>query len=176
MAKEDFYKGKWEGIRHAQAQNAYNRDKAKAARDATKHQVLDSKKKVVGGVKQTTESHLMAKKERQAMEIHMNHERSEAIRRQKAEAKARQDALEQARLDKYRQDYENRVAQEEMLRSRTEALVGQMEKEEMELIQRLQNTQTVQRRAYEELENALGATTQKSPPTSGAKNWPHVGI
>lgn len=22
MAKEDFYKGKWEGIRHAQAQNA----------------------------------------------------------------------------------------------------------------------------------------------------------
>merc|ERR1719253_894748 len=30
MAKEDFYKGKWEGIRQAQAQNAYNRDKAKA--------------------------------------------------------------------------------------------------------------------------------------------------
>ena len=36
-----------------------------------------------------------------------------------------------------------------------------MEKEEMELIQRLQNTQTVQRNAYEELENALGQTSQQ---------------
>merc|ERR1719162_1062430 len=47
MAKEDFYKGKWEGIRHAQAQNAYNRDKARAQRDNTKHQLLDGKKKIV---------------------------------------------------------------------------------------------------------------------------------
>ena len=55
MAKEDFYKGKWEGIRHAQAQNAYNRDKAKSARDATKTGLLDTKKKVVNSVKQSTE-------------------------------------------------------------------------------------------------------------------------
>jgi len=40
--------------------------------------------------------------------------------RQKAEAKARQDREEQERLEKFRADYENRVAQEEMLRSRTE--------------------------------------------------------
>ena len=52
-------------------------------------------------------------------------------------------------ISRFHDDYENRVAQEEMLRGRTEALVAQMEKEEMELIQRLQNTQTVQRRAYE---------------------------
>ncbi len=63
------------------------------------------------------------------------------------------------RLQKYREDYENRVAQEEMLRARTEALVSQMEREEMELIQRLQNTQTVQRKAYEELEGALGSSS-----------------
>ena len=49
-----------------------------------------------------------------------------------------------------------------MLRSRTEALVAQMEREEMELIQRLQNTQTVQRRAYEELETALGTEDEKA--------------
>jgi hypothetical protein len=35
-----------------------------------------------------------------------------------------------------------------------------MEKEEMELIQRLQNTQTVQRSAYEELETALGSSSK----------------
>jgi len=48
-----------------------------------------------------------------------------------------------------------------------------MEKEEMELIQRLQNTQTVQRRAYEELEGALGSTTQRAEsakPMAGSPN------
>ena len=39
-----------------------------------------------------------------------------------------------------------------MLRARTDALVAKMEREEMELIQRLQNTQTVQKNAYDELE------------------------
>jgi len=164
LAKEDFYKGKWEGIRHAQAQNAYQRDKAKAARDATKHQVLDNKKKVVDKVKDSTQSHLLVKRERQAAEMQCNHERSEAIRRQKADAKARVEREKEEKLRKFRNDYENRVSQEEMLRSRTEALVSQMEQEEMELIQRLQNTQTVQRRAYEELESALGATAPTQKP------------
>ena len=59
-------------------------------------------------------------------------------------------------------DYESRVAQEEMLKERTDAFVARMEKEEMELIQRLQNTQTVQRNAYEELEAALGSSSSQS--------------
>lgn len=172
MAKEDFYKGKWEGIRHAQAQNAYNRDKAKATRDATKTQLNDSKKRVVENVKASSQDHLLQKKERQAVEMQSNTDRSEAIRRQKAEAKARVEREQEVRLQKYRADYENRVGQEEMLRSRTEALVAQMEKEEMELIQRLQNTQTVQRRAYEDLENALSTTarTGQSPKSPAVEN------
>jgi hypothetical protein len=34
-----------------------------------------------------------------------------------------------------------------------------MEQEELELIQRLQNTQMMQKAAYEDLENALGTTS-----------------
>ena len=45
-----------------------------------------------------------------------------------------------AQLEKYREDYEARAAQEEMLRARTDALVAKMEKEEMELIQRRHGT------------------------------------
>lgn len=160
MAKEDFYKGKWEGIRHAQAQNAYNRDKAKATRDATEKQLIDTKKRIVGEVKAQSHQFLLDKRERQAREEALNAARSDAIRRQRAEAKARVEAEKNAKLNKYRAEYENRVGQEELLRSRTEALVAQMEREEMELIQRLQNTQTVQRRAYEELEGALASTTK----------------
>merc|ERR1712151_705572 len=42
-AKEHFYKAKWESIRAAQTQNTYNRDKAKAVRDATRTGLLDAR-------------------------------------------------------------------------------------------------------------------------------------
>merc|ERR1712151_532601 len=79
----------------------------------------------------------------------------------KEEAKRKMEEDRLAQLDKFREDYEARTAQEELLRARTDSLVAKMEKEEMELIQRLQNTQTVQRNAYEELEAALGQTSQQ---------------
>merc|ERR1719271_837768 len=90
----------------------------------------------------------------------MNEQRAQYIKQQKEESKARLEQEKQSRLLQYQQDYESRVTEEEMLRARTEALVAKMEKEEMELISRLQNTQTVQRSAYEELESALGATSK----------------
>merc|ERR1719238_1733063 len=69
----------------------------------------------------------------------MNEQRAEYIKRQKEEAKARLEQERQTKLIQYQRDYENRVAEEEMLRARTEALVAKMEKEEMELIARLEN-------------------------------------
>merc|ERR1719190_128082 len=83
------------------------------------------------------------------------------IKQRKEEAKRRMEEERLQQLEKFREDYEARAAQEELLRARTDALVAKMEKEEMELIQRLQNTQTVQRNAYEELESALGQTSQQ---------------
>merc|ERR1719387_1874074 len=78
-----------------------------------------------------------------------------------------------SKLEQNHEDYEARIAQEEMLLQRTNALVAKMEKEEMELIQRLQNTQTVQRNAYEELEAALGTTGQSlSKSGSAAGGYP----
>merc|ERR550514_2585116 len=94
----------------------------------------------------------------------MNEQRTQYIKQQKEEAKARMEEEKKARLAQYQQDYERRVSEEEMLRARTEALVAKMEKEEMELISRLQNTQTVQRSAYEELEAALGSTARGTSP------------
>ena len=81
----------------------YNRDRAKASRDATKMQVVSSKKEQVTQLKEQSNAHLMAKKERQAMEVQANQERSDAIRRQKAEAKARVEREQEEKLQKYRQ-------------------------------------------------------------------------
>ena len=51
--------------------------------------------------------------------------------------------------------HEDRVGNEEMIRQQKEEEVMQMEKLEMELIKKLQNTQAIQKEAYQELEKAL---------------------
>merc|ERR1711920_1175907 len=160
-AKEQFYKAKWESIRSAQAQNQQNRDKAKAVREATRCNLLDARADNAAETKQQSQQRLLQKKEREQAERDANMQRSNMIKMKKEEAKRRLEEDRLAQLEKFREDYEARAAQEELLRARTDALVAKMEKEEMGLIQRLQNTQTVQRNAYEQLENALGQTSQQ---------------
>jgi len=161
MAKEQFYKNKWESIRAAQAQNQNNREKGKAVRDATRNGLQQSRSVNATKTKQQSQQFLEQKKQREASERQANTERGNLIRQRKEEAKRRLEEDRFAQLEKFREDYEARAAQEELLRSRTDALVAKMEEEERELIQRLQNTQAVQRNSYEELEAALGQTSQQ---------------
>jgi len=173
-AKESFYKNKWESIRTAQAQNAYQRDTMRKNREEVLKAHHDAKQAYVSNAKMASQQNLMEKKQRQAAEKQLNEQRTQYIKKQKDDAKRRLESEQQAKLLQYRQEYEARIAEEEMLRARTEALVGQMEKEEMELIQRLQNTQTVQRNAFEELESALGTTSQsrRPGPKAGKRSEP----
>lgn len=53
-------------------------------------------------------------------------------------------------------DHVGKCQEEESLRQMKMEEVAQMEKLEMELIKRLQNTQAIQKEAYLELERALG--------------------
>jgi hypothetical protein len=163
IAKEQFYKNKWESIRNAQSHNAHMREQNRSGKAEGAKAHLSAKKAYVHNSKMISREALMEKKGRMANEKAMNEQRTQYIKEQKEEAKARLEAEKQARLLQFQQDYEARVAEEEMLRARTEALVAKMEKEEMELIARLQNTQTVQRSAYEELEAALGSTAASRP-------------
>jgi hypothetical protein len=161
VAKEQFYKAKWESIRSAQKANGDNRERAKAIREATRSGALEQRQENAQKTKNASQQLLMQKKTREAGERQTNMERSNLIKQKKEEARRRLEEDRLSQLEKFREDYEARAAQEEMLRARTDALVAKMEKEEMELIQRLQNTQTVQRNAYEELEAALGTTAQQ---------------
>jgi hypothetical protein len=168
-AKEQFYKAKWESIRSAQKNNGDNREKAKAIREATRAGLLDQRYENAQRTKNESQQFLMQKKTREAADRQGNTERMNLIKQKKEEAKRRLEEDRLNQLEKFREDYEARTAQEEMLRARTDALVAKMEKEEMELIQRLQNTQTVQRNAYEELEQALGTTSQQMSSNSMGK-------
>merc|ERR1712151_1383687 len=124
----------------------------------------------MGTTKEQSQFNLQQKKERETAERQQNIDRSAYLKARKEDAKRKLEEDRLAQLDKFREDYEARTAQEEMLRARTDALVARMEKEEMELITRLQNTQNVQRSAYEELEAALGHTSHQissSPRQAG---------
>jgi hypothetical protein len=175
-AKEQFYKAKWESIREAQKQNGANREKAKAVREATRGGLLEQRQENAQKTKNQSQQYLLQKKQREASERQANIERGNLIKQKKDEAKRRLEEDRLAQLEKFREDYEARTSQEEMLRTRTDALVAKMEREEMELIQRLQNTQSVQRNAYEELEAALGQTAQQvsSNRSTGKGNEPRT--
>jgi len=173
VAKENFYKQKWESIRAAQAQNAMSRDKARALRDQTRQGMMEQKHANARNTKEQSQQLLLQKKERESTERQANVERSAYLKARKEDAKRRLEEDRLAQLEKFREDYEARTAQEELLRARTDALVAKMEKEEMELIQRLQNTQNVQKNAYEELEAALGQTSQQI--SSSTRNFPGGG-
>jgi len=160
-AKENFYKAKWESIRSAQVQNAKVRENAKATRDQSRMGLLELRTGNAQNTKAQSQLNLQQKKEREATEKQSNADRSAYLKARKEDAKRKLEEDRLAQLDKFREDYEARTAQEEMLRARTDALVARMEKEEMELITRLQNTQNVQRSAYEELEAALGQTSHQ---------------
>lgn len=167
-AKEEFYREKWNSIRQAQNQNSHNRDRARAVREATKQGLMDARTANANRTKQQSHEFLLQKKEREASQRQANVDRGNAIKMKKEEAKRKLEEDKLAQLERFREDYEARTAQEELVRARTDALVAKMEKEEMEVIQRLQNTQSLQRSAYEELEVALGQTAQQ--PSSSVRN------
>ena len=74
------------------------------------------------------------------------------------ERKRREDAEKKMRA---RSELIRKIMEENERRLFIENEVAQMEREELELIQRLQNTQLAQKTAYDDLENAL---------SSGSKN------
>ena len=77
------------------------------------------------------------------------------IKNQHREAEERKRKFEKARQEKARLENEKKIEEENKMRRIREDEVARMEQEELELIQRLQNTQLLQKSAYEELENAL---------------------
>lgn len=166
--KEEYYSNKWKSIRDAQTMNKQVRDVSRAALVERSAAMLDQKHGNAQAVKHQSQQHLLQKKEREAHERQDRSTRSASIKNRKLEAKKKMEEDRQIMVEKGRCDYEARISQEDMLRARTDALVARMEREEMELIQRLQNTQLVQKNAYEELEGALGAaSTQISTSARG---------
>jgi len=95
-----------------------------------------------------------------------NKEVTRTIKEQERLMKERRVKLEEEKRQKARADLERKIREETRLRQEREDGIARMEQEEMELIQRLTNTQMLQKSAYEDLELALSGQVevpQQSP-------------
>merc|ERR1719478_1833419 len=98
LAKEKFYRDKWESVKQAQSANAYARDKAKHQMEAVKRAMAASKAAQVQAVKQVAQDHLLQKKEREANEAETNRHRATMIKRQKEEGQKIREVAKQEKL------------------------------------------------------------------------------
>ncbi|EEQ97737.1 conserved hypothetical protein [Perkinsus marinus ATCC 50983] len=166
LAREEMHKKQRQATEAIQVRNASLKDKSRQQREASKSAVLETKRYLV---REGREEQMKLQRQRQEEWMRdrgLNTTRVTAIRNQKENARKKIEEEKLRKLENSRIEYENKVQQEEAIRSRTESLVSAMEREEMELIQRLQNTQNIQRSAYQELENALGKSSRSPLATS----------
>ncbi|RHY10198.1 hypothetical protein DYB37_001315 [Aphanomyces astaci] len=120
-------------------------------------QILDQKRSDAQQLKEDKQ------KWRQFTEHKKRLELEEAVRRREDVLK-QENQLKRARQAK-QERADNIIRREEQAFLDKEVEVQEMERLEMELIQRLRNTQHLQKQAYEELENALGGTNSPSLTT-----------
>ena len=104
----------------------------------------------------------MIKSQNDAKKRHMqfkheqeNRMKNQIIKQQKHVANVKIEQDKNRRLYQVKKNVDEKVIDEDLKRAHKEEEVMQMEKLEMELIKKLQNTQAIQKDAYAELERAL---------------------
>lgn len=164
--KEKFYRNKWESNFNQAQQNKFNAQRGRAAREDTRRQNMETKRQTAGAMKERARDMEHEKAIAQKTDVEQARLRAQMIKDSKNQSRARLEQERKARADKFQSDYDARITQEQMMQSKTESIVAQMEKEEMDLISRLQNTQMMQREAYKELEEAIGDSRDALPMAS----------
>ncbi|ETV66129.1 hypothetical protein H257_17290 [Aphanomyces astaci] len=128
-------------------------------------QILDQKRSDAQQLKEDKQKWRQFTEQKKRLELEEAVRRREDVLKQENQLKRARQAkqMEVERANKERAD--NIIRREEQAFLDKEVEVQEMERLEMELIQRLRNTQHLQKQAYEELENALGGTNSPSLTT-----------
>ena len=100
-------------------------------------------------------------------------QRTEAIKQERRDAKRRVDEERISRLQSIRREYQERLIQEEKKRLQAEELVSRLEKEEMELIGRLQKSHEEQARIKEDFRSLKTAPVTPAQSRSRGSPLPH---
>jgi len=144
-----------EVTRKAQESRFVQKQRDKAKRQKAQAEIIKAKQSDVSKIRQKRRSNEIekqrqrqAQQETNAFNVQVVSQHHQKMRRDKERRRQEQSARNDA-------DYKVKVNDEETKTKKKETEVQSMEKEEMELIQRLQNAQMLQKEAYEQLESAL---------------------
>lgn len=141
-----------------QQANAAQRERDKRARDEARRRQTEAKRRDVLRAKQ---EHALAAEQRRHYDEEQqeyNIQRSQQVRREQQQSRERRRLEQQRRLEETHSNYDARVAEEERKREAFAAKVAELEREERELINRLQQTHAQQQSVCQELDAALSAT------------------
>ena len=134
----------------------------KILKEQSKQAKLSSREELVKKLKDEVLMIKLARKENQNvidqnknLELLEKTTMTQSIKNQQREAEEKRRRLEEERKAKVRAELERKIEEENLRKQQKEDEIARMEQEELELIQRLQNPQMLQRSAYEELELAM---------------------
>ena len=124
-------------------------------------------------VKQQSYHNDLRKQEFLKEHVAKNQEKKAVVRMQEDIAQQKLKLLKDKKLQEFKQNYEQRIQGEMERVKQREKELANMEKEEGELIKKLQNTQQMQKHAFSELESAIkyqgGKISPKSSVSGGFK-------
>jgi hypothetical protein len=165
-----------------QQRNAYLREIAKANRHSSIKQVQQTKIQAAVETKAVIRKTAAQKLREEENERFEASRRTDIIRRERIESKRRIEEEKTQRLRRFQKEFENRLADEQKQKEKAQAILAQLEREEMELIKRLQRAQREQSIVYEEVNSTLPSTpipSGKSSPSilmSSSRASPRVGF
>jgi len=147
-----------EEISLIQQRNAYLRDVSKANRESSIKQVQQAKVRSAIEMKSTIRTTATQRLHEEANERLAASRRTDMIRQERIESKRRIQEEKCLRLRQYQKEFETRLLDEEKQKLKAESVLSQLEREEMELIKRLERAQKHQSIMYEELNSTLPST------------------
>jgi hypothetical protein len=130
-------------------------ESSRRTREKNMQEVYNRKREEVQRARQERQMNRVEVRTQQAEEYQQKMEIRSTVKKREEDIRIAREA-ERQRIDQVNKEmYEKRVHEKMLATRRKEKEVSKMEKMEMQLIQKLKNTQQLQQRAFYELENAL---------------------
>jgi len=136
-------------------ENIRKDEEARRARAIKMEDIFRSKRSQVEEVRQQRQENRAEVKLQQQQLIQMKQEKRALIKEHEDELRLMREQSKKELEEKNEAAYLNRVKREHTIAKRRERQVQKMEKMEMQLIQKLKNTQDIQQKAFQELDGAL---------------------
>eukprot|EP00919_Chromeraceae_sp_WS-2016_P047961 GHVR01113604.1.p1 GENE.GHVR01113604.1~~GHVR01113604.1.p1 ORF type:complete len:220 (-),score=46.86 GHVR01113604.1:155-814(-) len=159
-AKEQYYVQKRDYLCNAQRQTAIIREQTRASRAASKNALVDHRVTSAREIKDISVQQTTEQRDKELMELQHKTRNANLLRQNKENARRKIQDIQNFKINSGKCEYYSRVESEHEMYRKTSDLVAEMEKEEIALIQRLQNTQLKQESVFSELAGAMGTSTK----------------